>query len=406
MKILKNKWFWLLIIIVVIIASIVFNSNQPAQTVQVYEVTSGAVDLYVEDSAVVKADDAAVQYAELSGVVEQIDISVGDQVKQGQLLLTFDSSELQSQLDELLARKEGFAAGRAELVDPDNDSLQWQLSSAVSKASSNLSNVNRQLENQRLLYQSGAASLESVRQLEALSAAAASDLSAARAALSQAQQGGSDNMVDQADSQLQAIDAQIERLNNQLAKSEVVAALDGIVVSKNVADGQFVPIGTPLLEVENVTAIKLETMLLAEDIVDLSEGAEVEILRDDAVIANGTVRQIYPKAVSTISDLGVEQKRVKVLIDVSNSELKLGYEYDIKVYVNRLEQLRIPDSAYFEVDGVGKVFVVENEKLQLKDVTVLFKGNDYYAVEGLTAGEQIVRSPGSKLEVDMKVAVE
>ncbi len=381
-------------------------SDKPSQTVQVYQAEQGSVDKYVEDVAVVKSDADKIYYAELNGTLKSVDVSVGDTVTKGMVLSTFDSAELQYQLDELAARKQGLQAGRAEVADPDNDSLIRQLSSVVSKARSNVANINRQLNNQRALYQSGAVSLESVKQLEAMLAAANSDLAAARAGLSQAQQGGSDNLVDQANSQIAAIDVQIDRLKNQLAKSQVVALADGVVVSKNADDGQFVPIGTPLLAVENPNKIVLEAMLLAEDVVDLTVDSTVEVLRDNNVIATGNVRQIYPKAESSMSDLGVEQKRVKVLVDIADTALKLGYEYDIKVYIKREESIRIPDSAYFELDGVGKVFVVEADQLQLKDVEVTFKGNDYYAVKGLQAGEQIVKSPASELEVGMKVESE
>ncbi len=406
MKILKNKWLWLVLIVLVGSAIFFFNADKPAETVQVYQVDSGAVDEYVEDDAVVKSTDDKVFYAELSGVIARIDVAVGDAVTRGMLLAEFDSADMAFQLAELNAKREGVLAGRAELITPDNDELVRQLSSAVTKAQSNVSNIERQLDNQRALYQAGAVSLESVNQLSTMSTAAKSDLSAAQAALSQAQNGGGDNVVAQADSGLAQIDVQIDRLNNQLAKSTVEATIDGVVVSKMVSAGQFVPIGTPLLTVEAPTKLELEAKLLAEDIVDLAVGSAVEVLRDDIVVANGTVSQIYPKAESTISDLGVEQKRVKVLIDVADSELKLGYEYNVKVYIERRQHLRIPDSAYFEVDGQGKVFVIEDQKLKLRDVTVLFEGNDYYAIEGLDEGEKIVRSPSSQLEVDMKVAEE
>ncbi len=406
MKILKNKWLWLVLIVLIGVAVFYFSADQQAEIVQVYRVVSGAVDVYVEDDAVVKSSDDKVHYAELSGVISEIDAAVGDSVKKGAVLAKFDSAELEFALAELTAQREGGLAGRAEIVAPDNDELVAQMSSAVRKAQSNVANVSRQLKNQRELYQSGAASLESVNQLSAMLTGAQSDLSAARAALKQAKSGAGDNIVAQADSGLAQIDVQIDRLKNQLAKSTVLATIDGVVVAKMVSEGQFVPIGTPLLTVEAPTQLELEARLLAEDIIDLQVGSAVEVLRDDSVVANGTVSQIYPKAESTISDLGVEQKRVKVLIDVAGGDLKLGYEYNIKVYIKREQHLRIPDSAYFEIDGQGKVFVIKEQKLKLRDIKVLFEGNDYYAVEGLKEGEMIVRSPSSQLEVDMKVAEE
>ncbi len=406
MKILKNKWLWLVIIIVVVGVAFYMTSSGDVQTVQIYQVEKDSVDKFVEDVAVVKSDDDKLYYAELNGTLKDVVVEVGDSVTSGMVLATFDSDELQYQLEELEARKQGLQAGKAEVADPDNGGLIRQLSSVVSKARSNVANVNRQLNNQRALYQTGAASLESVKQLEAMLAAANSDLAAAHAGLSQAQQGGSDNLVDQANSQVAAIDVQIDRLKNQLAKSQVIAEADGVVVSKYIDNGQFVPIGTPLLSVEDPNKIMLEAMLLAEDVVDLTVDSMVEVLHEKNVIATGKVRQIYPKAESSISDLGVEQKRVKVIVNIDDTALKLGYEYDVKVYIKRENSIRIPDSAYFELDGVGKVFVVEADQLQLKDVEVTFKGNDYYAVKGLQAGEKVVKSPASELEVGMKVAVE
>ncbi len=73
MKILKNKWLWLVVIIVVVGVAFYMTSGGDVQTVQVYQVEKDKVDKYVEDVAVVKSDADKIYYAELNGTLKSYD---------------------------------------------------------------------------------------------------------------------------------------------------------------------------------------------------------------------------------------------------------------------------------------------------------------------------------------------
>jgi HlyD family secretion protein len=82
-----------------------------------------------------------------------------------------------------------------------------------------------------------------------------------------------------------------------------------------------VAVGTPLLEVGDVTALEIVAELLTTDALQAKPGSLVVIERwggDSAL--GGRVRRVEPAAFTKVSALGVEEQRVRVLIDITSPQ--------------------------------------------------------------------------------------
>jgi HlyD family secretion protein len=109
-----------------------------------------------------------------------------------------------------------------------------------------------------------------------------------------------------------------------------------------VSNEQFLSAGTPLVETGRLEDLEVEADVLSLDVVDVRPGDPVEIYgptigRDPAP---GKIERIEPAGFTKISSPGVEQQRVKVIIDIDPEDLvrlrnekNLGVGYRVRVRI-------------------------------------------------------------------------
>ncbi len=165
--------------------------------------------------------------------------------------------------------------------------------------------------------------------------------------------------------------------------------------------------------------LEVEADVLSLDVVNAKEGDPVEIYgpaigKPDA---RGKVARIYPAGFTKVSSLGVEQQRVKVIVQFEPEDLtrllvdrRLGVGYQVRVRIFTAEKpdaLVIPRSALFRAkDGGWQVYAIRGSRSRLQPVKVgLLNDDAVEIVSGLDEGEQVILAPESTLEDGTRVAV-
>ena len=97
--------------------------------------------------------------------------------------------------------------------------------------------------------------------------------------------------------------------------------MEGIILEDDVEVGSVIQPGKKVFQIGNTADLFLESDILVDEISGVNVGAEVIVENKDLGIygLEGIVRKIYPKAFSKVSELGIEQKRVKIEIDFEDS---------------------------------------------------------------------------------------
>jgi len=164
--------------------------------------------------------------------------------------------------------------------------------------------------------------------------------------------------------------------------------------------------GQPLVEVGDPDLLEVEVEVLSSDAVKIAAGAEVRFERwGGEGILEGAVRIVEPVGFTKISALGVEEQRVRVVIDFTSPReqwQRLGDQYRVEAVfiVWRGDNvLSAPSSALFRhLDGWA-AFVVDNGRASLRTVEVGQRsGLRAEIVSGLDAGETLIVHPGSSIE--------
>ena len=121
-----------------------------------------------------------------------------------------------------------------------------------------------------------------------------------------------------------------------------------------------VALGTPLLEIGDTMRMEVVAEVLTSDALAAKTGSRVMIERwgGPAALA-GQVRSVEPSAFTKVSALGVEEQRVRVLIDITSPQTAwqaLGDAYRVSVRIVTLTEanaVQVPVSAVFPLPAVA-----------------------------------------------------
>ena len=194
---------------------------------------------------------------------------------------------------------------------------------------------------------------------------------------------------------------------------EVHAPVTGRVLRVHQTSEQVVPAGTPLAEVGDPSTIEIIVDLLSTDAVRIAEGARVEIDGwGGAETLAATVRRIEAAGFTKVSALGIEEQRVRVVIDLAKESLahqRLGHEFRVLARIRVWESqsaLKVPIGALFRHQGQWSVFRIVNGRATRTIVRLGQRSSEHAEVlGGLAAGDRVVLYASDRVTDGVRVAV-
>lgn len=207
-------------------------------------VESRALTRWLPISGTLQPVNQTIVKAKVSGEIRQVAIREGEAVKAGQVLLRFDTSDLEAKLTD---RTGALESSRAQLALAEKTRTQ-----------------NQALLRQKFISQNAYDSADS------------------NLAVSQ----GS----------LKSNEAQQQLARNALRDAVVTAPLSGIVAKRHVQPGEKVTFDSPLFTIVDLAKMELQAMVPANDIPEISAGMRVELAIDGygARHFEGQVERINP----------------------------------------------------------------------------------------------------------------
>ncbi|MGE5631677.1 MAG: efflux RND transporter periplasmic adaptor subunit [Caulobacteraceae bacterium] len=408
---MKKKIIWAVIILVIVISVIglKIKAGSQATAVETSKVTRGNIEKYVEETGNLMLEEETDVYSVSTGRVIQVVKKAGETVKAGEVLATIDNSDLLLQIKALEAQKLATSAKYDEVKSSADEEEIRRLNAQVRSAEASYEESKTAVDSNRALYEAGAVSLETYKSSVTKLAAAEASLETAKSSLAAAEKGASGNVRKQYEAQLSEIQANIDQLKSKADNMVVKSPMDGLLLTVETKEGDVVQTGTKLFEIGGSKGYYIEADVLIEDIAGIKEGSPVRIEDEDLGIKGllGTVRKVYPKAFSKTSDLGIEQKRVKVEIALDNTVegLRPGYDMTVKIITqSKNSTLLIDEKAVFNYQSKDHVFVNEGGVAKLRAIEKGLEGSEQVEVlKGLKEGEEVILSPDKALEEGTKI---
>jgi len=386
----------MLAIAALVAAGLVYGFMPRAVPVDVAAVERGPFVVTVEEEGKTRVMERYVVSAPVSGTLRRIALKAGDAVKPGEVMAEIEPA-LSAALDPRTRAQAQAQAGAAQ--------------AALAVAQENARAAAAALQ----LAQQERARAESLREANFISAQA---LDTARTAETRARavQQAADHAVRVARFELEMARAAVASAARLQAgapaeRLSVRAPVEARVLKLVRESEGAVLAGQPLIEIGNPESLEVEVEVLSTHAVKITPGSRVILDRwgGDAAV-EGSVRVVEPTGFTKISALGVEEQRVRVIVDFTSPReawhrLGDGYRVEARFVIWEAgDVLQLPASALFRQGEGWAAFVLEAGRAQLKPVEVGQRaGLRAQVLGGLDAGEQVITHPDDKISDGTRV---
>ncbi|MCA9061683.1 MAG: HlyD family efflux transporter periplasmic adaptor subunit [Planctomycetaceae bacterium] len=387
------------IVLVAVIAAVMTSLTPPPVDVETAAVAEGPLVLTVREDGKTRIREKYVVSSPVTGRLARIELQEGDDLEAESSLLAVI---LPSEPELLDARAQ--AEAEARVLAAEADVIRADVAS----------------EQARIQFELSEANFERNRTLREKNSVSQSDYDVAETAFRSAEQAV----------RAAAFDQQIAQFERDMAEAaarqfsglspgesaepfEIHAPIGGKVLRVLQESSTVVTQGMPLLEIGDPRNLEVEIDVLSTDAVRIQPGAEVLIDHwGGGFPLHAQVRVIEPAAFTRVSSLGVEEQRVNVIADFTDSQgsyssLGDGYRVEGQITIQRLDNvLQIPASALFRHQREWHVLKVVDSKAVLQPVDVGQQSDTAAEIRsGLSADEQVILYPSDRISNGTRVSV-
>ena len=343
--------------------SVAASANTPkVQSVGVTHPSERSFNSSVSITGTAMPNQMVKVYAMESGYVRSISKDIGDYVSKGGVIAILENPELSSKLKENEAHIKRAAAA---IQKHEAEKRKWEAVS-VSKKS-----IYDRLEK---TYQK-APNIVLIADVE--NAKAEYEMATANVLSSQAS-------IAAARGEKEAAEAMTAAVRSRVAMLQIKAPFSGLVTKRLVDNGAAVQSGLsssgsqPIVEMQDLSKIRLTVQVPEADASSLGKGSEVEISFPELAGKN-----IKAKISRTSNTLDPTSKTMQVEIDLNNKDGKIKPGMYAKVLLNaknRAGVLSLPMAAKKLIDDVPHILVVKNNKVQRVLLRQGLEGRDFFEI--------------------------
>lgn len=367
--------------------------------VDLVEVARAPMEVTVSGNGVTRIRDTWLVTAPIAGTAARAPVEVGDAVERGETVVATIEPAPPALLD---AR----TRAQSEAAVVEAEAALRHAETNVTRAQTDVDFAASQFERFRELAQRGTIPSRMVeesqlqlRTAESALQAALSDVERQRAALQRAR-------------------AQLVEPNGSGPRDEpgaccvvIRAPASGVVLSIEQISARPVQPGQPLMTLGRPDDLEIEVELLSSDAVRIRAGAEARVSRwGGEGDLPARVRLIEPSAQTRVSALGIEEQRVRVMLDLlAPPEARPGLGNNFRVFVSVVEWAgadvpQVPISALFRQGEDWAVYRVvegraEPARIQIGRRTGLMAE----VLAGLAEGDRVIAYPGERITPGARV---
>lgn len=388
----KKLPYWLGGLVVVFVAYLLLRSDLRtfrvnADTLTVSEVISGEFNDYIRVSGQVQPM-TTIQVSPLeSGVVHEIFLEEGAQVKAGDKILELKNENLDMQIlnsEADLAEKENLL--RNTLISMEQEKLS--VHQEMLQLETDVKRNRRAYEAQKQLYQEKLIARE-----EYLRAEEDYDLAKSRLELVK-NRAVQDSLyrniqVKQMQESLSNMRVNMQMIRRRKEHLILTAPIDGELGLLDVVLGQSVSSGMKIGQINNLSSYKIEAQIDEHYIDRVMPGLEAQFERQDESY-QAVIRKVYPE---------VRDGKFKADFKFDGTlpeNIRTGQTYSLNLQLGQPEEaVMIPRGTFYQKTGGRWIYVVteDGSKAYKREIRIGRQNPQYYEVlEGLEPGEEVITS--------------
>ena len=393
----KNKTFWIWvgigILVVVVVAAVALVKLARGTVIdanRIAKVTRGDVARSVVATGKIQPITQVEVKSKASGIVVKLLVDINSQVKKGQLLAQLDQEEIIAEVD---AQRAQLASAQANVSTYEANIEQDKVNAAAPDLPMYKATLDRNLAMQK----EGVVSRQVLDDANKDYLAALNKRDSARAQI-----GVDTARLKQARAQVMQNQASLKQLEEQLSYTNIVAPMDGVILSRDVEIGDAV--SSILVLGSTATLVMTEgdtTQVYVQGKVDEADIAHVYMGQPARIKVESFRDRVFHGKVTKIAPMGVEKDNVttfevRVSIDNPGGELKANMTANAEILLDEHKGvLTVPENAV-TYDNQKNAFVDVPDKSQKegqRKVPVkvgLSNGSVTEIVSGIREGEQVI----------------
>jgi HlyD family secretion protein len=335
--------------------------------------------------------------AQLDTFVEKVNVSEGQNVKKGQILLELNVKDAAAQLaaakSKLLKAQEDLRAARAGGRADEAARVNGDLAKAIAERD----RIQKEHDSLKRLLAQGAATPDEVAANELSLTKTQAEVNRLTAAKQEF-----DRQVSLSGSQgelaVEQAQSDVAALGDKVRQGRISAPTDGTLYALPVKAGDYVKVGDLLAEMANLHKVRVRAFIDEPEMGGLEAGLPVRITWDALPnkVWNGRTeiipRQVVPRGSRSVGEL---------LCSVENEKLELLPNTNVNVRINsreRINVLTVPRGTVDTVGGQTFVFVVKDgvgkSVLEKRSIRVgIADATNYEVVSGLDV-KDVIALPG------------
>jgi multidrug efflux pump subunit AcrA (membrane-fusion protein) len=350
--------------------------RRPAVRVKTTPVLRIAVQRQVTLSGTLVSPNQVRVVNEVPGLVKEVLVELGNEVKAGAVLVRLDTVELEldvQRAESSLRQTEaqlGIAAGSG--VVPADEQI-----ASIRSAAANRDDARAQLDRAHELSQQGLLPKADLETAETRSKVTDAALQAAL------------QTVRSLKASLQDRRAALALARKKLADATVRAPIDGSVSERLVQLGQYLR-ETPVVTLVQMNPLKLVTAVQEKyaQVIRKDQQVEFRVESLPGTLFKGRIAYISPAVDQTTRTLPVE-----ILVDNSSRRLRPGFFAQGAILTEREENVpAVPDQAVSTLAGVSSVYVIKDGVVRQQNVKLGIREGELLEITGGLEGDEVLAS--------------
>lgn len=403
---MKKKFIIGIIVVVVIVGAIGLSrmgkNKGNFTTVKTASVTKGDIKAYFSTTATIKSKNSKDYFAPSQSKVKTVNVKIGDKVKKGQVLVTYQVQDLNAAVKQAQINLSTAQSQKQDLINTQNLNNQ-----KLSDTNNQITDTTNQINNLTALQKSNPAAYSAAggdKQLQTLN----STLTTLNSTKDQIPD--ETEKLKQADNSINLAQVNLNTANENLANNvdSNVADFDGVVTALNAQVGNS-GTGSVASGSGSSAAVTIEDQSSLEAEVNLDKYSASEVKVGEGATLNfanknytGKVSYVAPSAeTSTSSGTQSTTLTADVDIDAPQDGLVEGFDADVNILTGESDNvIKVPaESIKTDKSGNNYVFVISNGKAYKKEVQLgLQSDTDAEIKSGLNTSEKVILNPSASIQ--------
>ncbi|BBM57128.1 RND family efflux transporter MFP subunit [Leptotrichia trevisanii] len=366
-----------------------------------YEVTTvekGDISLSVSKTGQVVSDNSVSVYTTASQRVSKVFFKEGDNVKKGDVVVTFYPVDKNETLRRIKMKTLEIQKYERNIAD-----AQGSLRRKKESKSIEIQQKSRDLHNAEELYKVGGETRVNVDDARKALRNSRLDLETV-----DSEQRAS---VEDSRTALKTAKLELATLQEDLAliKNEITSPVDGVITEMTADENYKVNTETTLFKVSDSQNMRVEVSLSDTEVKNVEVGQRVEITSD--ALPKGEKVEGYVTQISGVakksSSLDESNTVVKIKINETKG-LKPGATITATIFYKESNNVtKLPYSSVINENGKYYAFVVgKDNKVSKREIKVGINDDTFYAVEsGVSAGERVITTVDERLKDGQKIKI-